>query len=249
MMKIKIDGIEIEVTPGETILEAAKKSGINIPTLCYSPAFGGKGHCRMCMVEVKNGNATRLVASCTYPISSEIEVKTSTPAIEKIRRNIVMLIAKRAEGSELMQKMAKEYGCTDNALQGDPNERCILCRLCAYACEEMGTSAISAIMRGTEKRIATPYDEASATCIGCGACAEICPTGAIEMVEEGGKRTIWNKTFELVTCEKCGKPFATMEQLNYVNQKSGNEITDRLCESCRQREVANKISQSIVELQ
>ncbi|MEN6460502.1 MAG: 4Fe-4S dicluster-binding protein, partial [Syntrophomonas sp.] len=165
------------------------------------------------------------------------------------RRNIVMLIAKRAEGSELMNKMYKEYGCPENAIEGDPNERCILCRLCSYACEEMGTSAISAIMRGTEKRIATPYDEASAACIGCGSCAEICPTGAIEMKQTGNQRIIWDKTFELVTCSNCGKPFATSEELKYVAAKTGIDNDIKLCDSCRKRELANKLSQFSVEFE
>lgn len=243
-MKIKIDNKEIEVTPGETILEAARQAEINIPTLCYSKAFGGKGHCRMCMVEVKTGSTSRLVASCTYPIYNEIEVTTSTPAIEKIRRNIVMLLTKRAAGSQFMQDLHQEYGCPENALASDFNERCILCRLCVNACAEMGTSAISAVLRGTEKRISTPYDEPAAPCIGCAACAQVCPTGAITVTEEGNQRFIWNKTFELVSCAKCGKLFATKEQLEYVASNSKVELAEhQLCESCRKKEVASKLSQ------
>lgn len=243
-MKIKIDGREIDVIPGETILEAAKKAGIYIPTLCYNEAFGGKGHCRMCMVEVTNGNSVRIVASCTYPINSEIEVKTSTPAIDKIRRNIVMLLYKRASGSQMTEKLYKEYGCEPNVLIEAPNERCILCNLCVYACEQMGSSAISTILRGTDKRVASPYDEASPACIGCGACAEVCPTGAIEMIETNTERQIWNKNFALVTCERCGRSFATREQLEYLAAKIGQEgYSERLCESCRKKAVAEKINQ------
>lgn len=246
-MKIKIDSKEIEVTPGETILEAARRAGISIPTLCYSKAFGGKGHCRMCMVQVTSQGSSRLVASCTYPIYSEIEVVTSTPALEKIRRTIVMLLTKRAAGSELMNDLYKQYDCSDNSLTNHFEERCILCRLCVNACEEMGSSAISAILRGTEKRIATPYDEASAACIGCGACAEVCPTGAIELKEQGNQRTIWNKTFEMINCAKCGKPFATKEQIEYVSAQNTGTINEQiLCESCRRKELASKLNQFTV---
>jgi len=243
-MIITIDNKQVEVTPGETILEAAKRAEINIPILCYHEAFGGQGMCRMCMVEVKSGSTTRLVASCTYSITEEIEVKTSTPVIEKIRRNIVMLLSKHAAGSKLMNELYNEYGCTENTLSVDHKERCILCRLCVKACEEMGTSAISAVMRGTEKRISTPYDEPALACIGCGACAEVCPTGAIEMTETENQRVIWNKTFELVKCERCGKTVGTADQLRYMENKLGqNKAETSLCERCREKVLAEKLAQ------
>jgi bidirectional [NiFe] hydrogenase diaphorase subunit len=247
-VRIKIDNIEVEITPGETILEAARQAGLTIPTLCYNKAFGGKGHCRMCMVEVTFRGSSRLVASCTYPIYSEIEVRTSTPAIEKIRRTIIMLLTKHATGSELMNDLYKQYQCTDNSLTNHFEERCILCRLCVNACEQMGSHAISAILRGTEKRIATPYDEPADTCIGCGACAEVCPTGAIELTQQGKQRIIWNKTFEMVNCSKCGKPFATREQLQYLAAQGNPAVTDGapLCEGCRRKQVASRLNQFTV---
>ena len=153
-MRISINQQEIDVNPGDTILEAARKTGIEIPTLCYHEAYGGQGMCRMCMVEVKTGSTTRMVASCTYPIYQEIEVETSTPAIEKIRKNIVALLYKSSPGSEFMEKLYREYhGGEMGEVQFSPefSDRCILCRLCVKACEEIGTSAISAIYRGNRQ--------------------------------------------------------------------------------------------------
>lgn len=241
-MKVIIDGQQVPAEYGQTILEIARQAGIHIPTLCYHPAFAGQGRCRMCMVEVEQKGRKRIVASCTYPVQSDdIKVTTSTPAIEKLRRTIVMFLYKKAPASELMQGLYHDYGCTENNLPENPGERCILCNLCVQTCEDMGYSAISLVMRGTDKRVATPYDEAAAICVGCGACAEICPTGAIAVIEEGNKRTIWNKEFQLIPCQRCGKFFTTREQwedvaLKYPEYTNG----EVLCEACRKKINAEK---------
>ncbi len=243
-MKIIIDQQAVDVNPGATILEAARQHGINIPTLCYHEAFGGQGMCRMCMVEVKTAHSTNIVASCTYPINEEIEVRTSTPVIEKARRTIVALLYRSAPKSEFMEKLYREYKCLENRLEINESERCILCRLCVRACEEIGCSAIAAVWRGTEKRISTPFDAESTVCIGCAACANICPTGAIELSETDGKRVIWKKTFDLVHCENCGQPYATQEQLNYILARIDLEgFEPRLCDDCRKKNLAAKIEQ------
>ena len=243
-MKIIVNDQEINAVYGETLLETTRKAGIQIPTLCYHEAFGGEGRCRLCMVEIEKDGQKKVVASCTYPVTAEISVRTSTPVIEKIRRNIIMLLYKRASGSPLLQDLFRDYGCTDNSLQEDLEERCILCNICVKACEEIGSSAISLIMRGTDKKVATPYDQAAEACIGCGTCARVCPTEAIEMVEDGKQRTIWNKTFELVACERCGKPFATREELAHLAGRNKTiEYDTQLCENCRKKNIADKIKQ------
>ncbi|HHW39692.1 MAG TPA: 2Fe-2S iron-sulfur cluster binding domain-containing protein [Syntrophomonadaceae bacterium] len=244
-MKIKIDGIEVDVISGETILEAARRAGIHIPTLCYHEAFGGQGICRMCIVEVKEGNRTRLVASCTYPVNGEIEVKTSTPEIERIRRNIVMLLYRRAPNSEFMKKLYEEYGRPGDITPSDPEESCIMCRLCVRACEKVGANAISAVLRGTEKRVSTPYDEPSPDCIGCCACAQVCPTGTIRVSTMPGKYEIWNKAFEMDRCESCSRPFVPQVILEHVRSKLGPDFTEEhLCPDCRKKKTGKIIADS-----
>ena len=92
----------------------------------------------------------------------------------------------------------------ENRFEVAEGEKCMLCGLCVSACEALGTGAISTINRGTAKEVAPPFKEPPEACIGCGACAHVCPGDAIEMKEQGGIRTIWDRNFEMLECTGCG---------------------------------------------
>src|SRR5665647_70782 len=238
-MKITVNGQEREVRAGESILDLCRREEIHIPTFCYHQAFGGQGACRMCMVELKEPGQehSRVVAACTYPIKGPVEIITESERVTKLRRTIVMLLARRAAGNPLMEALVKNYDARGlPAIEVEP-ANCILCGLCIHACEEMGKTAIWSMFRGIDKRIATPYDEASDDCIGGAACARVCPTQAIQLEEEGAVRRIWNKTFSLVACQRCGQHYATPEELAYLHERSvyGQE---QYCEACRKKMLA-----------
>lgn len=245
-MIIKIDGIYYEGVEGETLMELAKRNNIDIPNLCHKKGFEGQGRCRLCMVEVTENNKTKVVSSCVYPIKDGIEVKVNTDEIVKIRKNIILFLILRAPNNEYVKKLAEAYNVNppNRYIDVSSNENCILCGLCVKACEKMGTSAISFVNRGITKKVSTPYDDASKDCIGCGACAEVCPTGAITLKDENGKRIIWNKKFELVKCECCGKYYATRETLNFINQKTDEpDEYGNICDSCRKKTISEKFKE------
>jgi len=238
-MKIKLNGQEREARAGESILDLCRRENVPVPTFCYHQAFGGQGACRMCMVEVKEEGQkqARLVAACTYPLNTPVEITTESEHIQRVRRTIVMLLARRAGSHPLMKEMAEHYDVSPlSAITVQP-PNCILCGLCIHACEEMGKSAIWSMFRGVDKRIATPYDEASDDCIGCAACARVCPTQAISLEEKDAVRIIWNKQFEMIACKRCGKYYATQEELEYLKERSAYG-QDNLCESCRKKTLA-----------
>jgi predicted molibdopterin-dependent oxidoreductase YjgC len=126
-------------------------------------------------------------------------------------------------------------GAAAGAAKNRTPDSCILCGLCAEACARLGAGAISSVGRGVNKKISTPYDEASPDCLGCGSCAAVCPTGAIECTEQDGMRSIWGRTFELVPCESCGTPFATKGEIARARAGAGQPGTESLCETCRRK--------------
>ncbi|MGD1995901.1 MAG: 2Fe-2S iron-sulfur cluster-binding protein [Anaerolineae bacterium] len=181
MIRVTIDGQPSEVEEGTTILEAAQQLGIHIPTLCHHPALEPYGACRLCTVETTYDGRSRLVTSCNYPIRWEMDVQTASEKVIEGRKLLVELLLARCPDVPRVQELADSLGVTETRFEPQ-DELCYLCGLCVRACEELiGQSAISFVGRGVEREVGTPFLEFSDACIACGACAFVCPTGAIKL--------------------------------------------------------------------
>jgi NADH dehydrogenase/NADH:ubiquinone oxidoreductase subunit G len=239
MINLTIDNKKIEAEAGQTILEVARENGIVIPTLCSNEALEPSGACRMCVVEVKHGKRTRIVTSCLYDVAEGLVVETKSERVLAARRLVLQLLLARCPESMQLKEMAQELG-----IEPEPRftpdkdaSKCILCRMCVRTCEKVvGVCAIGFSYRGSEKNVCTPFQEDSVSCIGCGACAYVCPSGHIEMetTETGDARKIWGRTFKMKACKVCGRYFAPEDQLAYISRTSGVPVDDlAVCISCR----------------
>ena len=186
MVTFTLNGKELEVKEGTTVLEVAREQGINIPTLCYHEEMSAYGACRLCLVEVVKRGWPSIQPACLYPAQNGIEVNTDTERVRKSRKILQELYLARSPGSQAIIDIAKEYGVRDTRFKLKENQmsECILCGLCVRACAEISKRhAISFAHRGSKRMIQTPFAELADTCVGCQACAFVCPTGVIKIDE------------------------------------------------------------------
>lgn len=195
-IKLEIDGKKVETAKGSTILDAARKAGIEIPTLCHDDRLAPYGACRLCMVEIDKNGRKRLVASCAYQAEEGLVVKTATEKIIKIRRMILELLLAVASTGPL-ETMAKKYGLEKSRFEGDM-PKCLLCGLCVRYCAEVKKKNVTCFIgRGIDREVAFLSDLSHTECPLCRECLPLCPSGTLYSLYlkgfSGGPETGSNK--------------------------------------------------------
>jgi formate dehydrogenase (NADP+) alpha subunit len=226
MITLTIDGIEVTVERGTSILDAAEKAGVRIPTLCHDKRLIPFGACRMCVVELKGRRG--LTPACFNPVRNGMEVLTQTPSAREARRLQLQLILRHhpldcpvceAGGACDLQNLVFEYGVEDLPFSREKSEaavdrsshfikrdmtRCILCGCCVRICNEVqGVNELSFVNRGIRTEIGTDFGR-PLNCEFCGQCVSACPVGAMVLKPLGPMARAWEVARTQTTCSFCG---------------------------------------------
>lgn len=250
-----IDGKEVSCEKDSMLLDVALANGFEIPALCRHEAQPPYGACRLCLVEITQGRRNWIEASCTYPVRDQgIEVETNSEKVQRYRRLNMELLLARCPDSEKVREMARQVGVEGTRLPADGDTECVLCGLCVNICRDViGVGAIGFVGRGVERRVETPFGEPSEVCIGCGACAEVCPTGHITVVEDPQNRIReirpFNTKHTLVPCPQCGRGYVTEKQLEHLEEQLGEKAAIlEGCPVCRSRQQAVELRRAYQKL-
>lgn len=245
MISFIIDGKKIKAENREILLKIALDNNIDIPHLCYHRALIPFGACRLCLVEIIKNNSSKIVASCTYPVEKDIEVKTNSERVIKNRKLIIELLLARCSNVDKIKELALKFGIEKPRFPLEDND-CILCGLCTRVCTKVleDTCAIDFSNRGIDTQVTPPFDISSEVCIGCGACTYICPTNAIKTEKTLGIQEIkkWQIQHELVKCKTCGDNFITLKQIHYLKEKFHfqDDVFEN-CPKCKRKEYAKMV--------
>ena len=246
VIQLTINGQTVEAAAGDTILQAAQRAGIHIPTLCYHPALPPEESCRICVVELIRGRWSSLVAACVYPAREGMVIETDTAQVFQARKTILELILSdhpldcmtcNSAGNCELQDLAYQHGIKESGLEGqthvypvdpDPNQyihwdmnKCVMCRRCIRACAEIQCAHVLAKAdRGFQQRISTafgnPLDQSG--CEFDGQCVAFCPVDALSEKMARGKGRNWEMTKTQTVC-----PLCACGCVNDLNQK-GSEV-------------------------
>ncbi len=228
MINLKINGKDVQIEAGKTILEAAKANDIFIPTLCHDKNLSPFGGCRMCIVEIEGSN--KLVTSCTERVREGMVVQTDTDRLINTRRDILDLLYSNHPNDCLtceqvghcdLQDLCYKYGVKGGTYIGEKKhyaidslnpvmemdqDKCILCGKCVRVCAEVQvTNTIDFTGRGFKTKIETGLDRPFSyeNCRLCGQCISVCPTGALTNKQLKGTRP-WEVKKVTTTCPFCG---------------------------------------------
>jgi NADH dehydrogenase/NADH:ubiquinone oxidoreductase subunit G len=175
MITLAINGLQVSVEEGSTLLEAANFLGFPIPTLCHMEGVSPYGACRLCVVEIGTGSKARLVTSCTYPAEQGLQVRTASSRVLQARRMVLELLLASCPQSKVIQDLASAHGVRQQRFRQE-HEDCILCGRCVRMCQEqMMANAIGFRGRGAKRSLGTPFDIKSEACRQCGGCMYVCP--------------------------------------------------------------------------
>jgi len=219
MLNLTIDNRSYEAEEGMTVLQVARANNIQIPTLCYHPALIPSGSCKLCAVEVQHGSGRQLtMLACILKVKPGLVVQTQGELVNRARTRAFRNLLQMAPQSQTIRKLAESCGIDPGPLP----DGCIRCRLCIRVCKEIvGPGALKMEKRDGQNFV-VPVE---GLCIGCGTCANICPTKVISVEDKENVRTISIRQeiigrHPLERCEGCGKLYATPKFLDHIHRRT-----------------------------